>query len=244
MGKGEIARNEQFLLFPQCFLRVLKTLCHFHHSWNCCLQTLWVWKSLYFVVWERVKLIHYAYFLVRVKAYLKESSPFCRVSKNVKFYTQACFNSSPSSKILDLKLRYQMWIKNHFVLWKCRKRGKGENAGYLLEFQLLPFILFPVARITKKQLMSGKCSPENARKHQKKYNKIQTKWRARSLMFNPFQNKPCFPPVQVFWKHCVKWRNCSSRIISPFPTVFSPYLENFEPFHQIWNCHLQSLSVW
>ena len=29
-GKGEIACNEQFLLFPQCFLQVLKTFCHFH----------------------------------------------------------------------------------------------------------------------------------------------------------------------------------------------------------------------
>ena len=30
MGKGEIARNEQFLLFPQCFLPVWRTFCHFH----------------------------------------------------------------------------------------------------------------------------------------------------------------------------------------------------------------------
>ena len=30
VGEGEIARNEQFLLFPQCFLQVLKTFCHFH----------------------------------------------------------------------------------------------------------------------------------------------------------------------------------------------------------------------
>ena len=30
VGKGEIAHNEQFLLFPQCFLSILRTLCHFH----------------------------------------------------------------------------------------------------------------------------------------------------------------------------------------------------------------------
>ena len=30
VGKGEIARNEQFLLFPLCFLPVGRTLCHFH----------------------------------------------------------------------------------------------------------------------------------------------------------------------------------------------------------------------
>ena len=28
-GKGEIARNEQFLHFPQCFLPVSKPVCHF-----------------------------------------------------------------------------------------------------------------------------------------------------------------------------------------------------------------------
>ena len=49
--KGEIARNEQFLLFPQCFLPVWKTFFHFRQIWNCCLQTLSVWKSLEFVVW-------------------------------------------------------------------------------------------------------------------------------------------------------------------------------------------------
>ena len=29
VGKGEIARNEPFLLFPQCFLSVSRILCHF-----------------------------------------------------------------------------------------------------------------------------------------------------------------------------------------------------------------------
>ena len=51
LGKGEIARNEQFLLFPQCFLPVWITFCHFLQIWNCCLQTFLVWKSLIFVVW-------------------------------------------------------------------------------------------------------------------------------------------------------------------------------------------------
>ena len=53
--KGEIARNEQFLLFPQCFQPLWRTLCHFLQIRNCRLQTLSVWKSLKFVVWERVK---------------------------------------------------------------------------------------------------------------------------------------------------------------------------------------------
>ena len=40
VGKGEIARNEQFFLFPHCFLPVRRTLCHFHQRLNCCVPTL------------------------------------------------------------------------------------------------------------------------------------------------------------------------------------------------------------
>ena len=50
-GQRRIACNEQFLLFPQCFLPVWITFCHFHQIWNCRLQSLSVWKSLKFVVW-------------------------------------------------------------------------------------------------------------------------------------------------------------------------------------------------
>ena len=38
-GKEEIACNKQFLPFPQCFLPVWRTFYHFHHIWNCRLQT-------------------------------------------------------------------------------------------------------------------------------------------------------------------------------------------------------------
>ena len=31
VGKGGIARYEQFLLFPQCFLPILRAFCLFHH---------------------------------------------------------------------------------------------------------------------------------------------------------------------------------------------------------------------
>ena len=55
VGKGEIARNEQFLLVPQWYLLVWRPFCSFHQIWNCHLQTLWVWKSPKFVVWKRVK---------------------------------------------------------------------------------------------------------------------------------------------------------------------------------------------
>ena len=55
VGIGEIARNEQFLLFPQSFPPLWRTFCHFHQIQSCRLQTLPVWKSMKFVVWERVK---------------------------------------------------------------------------------------------------------------------------------------------------------------------------------------------
>ena len=38
--KGEIARNEQFLLFPKCFLLFWGAYCHVHHLKICHLQTL------------------------------------------------------------------------------------------------------------------------------------------------------------------------------------------------------------
>ena len=58
---GEIARNEQFLLFPQCFLPFWRTYHHFHKIQNCRLLILSVWKGLKFVVWERVKTISVHY---------------------------------------------------------------------------------------------------------------------------------------------------------------------------------------
>ena len=62
-GKGEIARHEQFLLFPQYFLPVWITFCHFYQISNCRLLTLSVWKSLKFVIWDRVNMIKFTIFL-------------------------------------------------------------------------------------------------------------------------------------------------------------------------------------
>ena len=54
LRKEEIASNKQFLLFPECFLPIWRTFCHFHQILNCRLQSLSVWKSLEFIVWERI----------------------------------------------------------------------------------------------------------------------------------------------------------------------------------------------
>ena len=55
VGKGEIACNEQFLLFPPCLLPILRIVCLFHKIYNCRVQTRSVLQSLEFVIWERVK---------------------------------------------------------------------------------------------------------------------------------------------------------------------------------------------
>ena len=46
--KGEIACNEQFLLYPQCFLPVQRTFCYLHPIQNCRLQTVSIWTSVKF----------------------------------------------------------------------------------------------------------------------------------------------------------------------------------------------------
>ena len=42
--------------------------------------------------------------------------------------------------------------------------------------------------------------------------------------------------VRAFWKPCGRRRNC--------PLCFQPLWRTFFHFHQIWNCQLQTLSVW
>ena len=48
-------RNEQFFLFPLCFLPFQRTFRYFHQTLISHLQTLSISKSLKYVIWERVK---------------------------------------------------------------------------------------------------------------------------------------------------------------------------------------------
>ena len=52
--KGEIARNEQFLVSHSVFYPFEELSAFFIKIWNCLLQTLSVWKSLKFAGWEMV----------------------------------------------------------------------------------------------------------------------------------------------------------------------------------------------
>ena len=54
--KGEIARNEQFPVFPQCFLPVWVTLCHFPYNLQLSPTNSFSFGSLKSVVRERVNL--------------------------------------------------------------------------------------------------------------------------------------------------------------------------------------------
>ena len=55
--KEKIAPNKQYRLFPHIFYPFGGTFRHFHQIQNCHLQTLLVWKSLKFVVSERVNCV-------------------------------------------------------------------------------------------------------------------------------------------------------------------------------------------
>ena len=54
VGKGEIAHNEQFLLFPQCFLPICKPFNFFIELITAVCKLSKFWKILRLVVWERV----------------------------------------------------------------------------------------------------------------------------------------------------------------------------------------------
>ena len=77
VGKRKIARNEQFLLFPQCFLPYWRRFRHFHEVWNCRPQTLSVWKSLKLSVWEMVIEWFLAPLAVGQRAYVMARCPSC-----------------------------------------------------------------------------------------------------------------------------------------------------------------------
>ena len=56
------------------------------------------------------------------------------------------------------------------------------------------------------------------------------------------QTGPCF--YEAFRKHSGKSRNCPKGTISSFPHSIYTLLENFLQFYQIWNCRLQTLTIW
>ena len=122
VGKGEIAHNEQFLLYPQYFLLFRRTFCHFHHIQNCWLQALWVWKSLKFVVWERDKGIPSKKFMILNYWWFV-------LFFHINFSDIYCFNSVRCEKSkkppLDLQEIFRDDIhSNHLINWNSAEKGE------------------------------------------------------------------------------------------------------------------------
>ena len=114
VGKGEIAHDVKFLLFPQCFQALERTFCHFHQIQNSPLQTLSVWKSLKFVVWERVKYAVVLYYVVRYRAEGGKRGRYLR------FHSLNC----------HLGIQILPQIESHY---HTRESGKYSDCLYLLE---------------------------------------------------------------------------------------------------------------
>ena len=101
MGKGEIAHNEQFPLFPSVFYLFVKTFCLFREIWNCRLQTRLVSKRLKFVVWEGL------IYSGKVPIYVNEEAEETNSENNLKLSLQTLsFWKS---------LKFVVWEKLHKV---------------------------------------------------------------------------------------------------------------------------------
>ena len=120
MGKGKIAGNEQFFLFPQCFLPFQGTFCHFHQIWNCLRLTLSIWKSLKFVVWERVER------LLKVGHVGKKLGDRVKCRKNLFYAIEAVFSVSVCMKVSQkISLTYISGKFEHgHVGLKTRSQGQ------------------------------------------------------------------------------------------------------------------------
>ena len=107
MTRGDIDRNQQFLLFPKCFLHFLITRQPF--SSNRHLQTLSVLKSLKLVLWERVNLSP-----TMLSFNLDKSSFFtcwCRITKTVDWMVfYATFNSISVISRQQFTLFTSSWV--------------------------------------------------------------------------------------------------------------------------------------
>ena len=128
VAKGEITRKEQFLLFPHCFLLVLGTFCHFHRIWNCRLQTLSVWKSLKFVVWERVKPRDFG----KGFSVLGDSLGRCRLRLvHSDGALLILHNNSPygNSFITDESVNTPLFQWNWVIVWFCYKKEQLTLCG-------------------------------------------------------------------------------------------------------------------
>ena len=119
VGKGEIARYEQFLIFPQCFLPVWRTCCHFHQSWNCSLLTLSVWKSLKLSSGKG---------LCRKRAN-RELKTFCQTTNFRSFHNERVCRRQIESFKKYWKALQKGWGALRGSVVKCLTRNPGDFLG-------------------------------------------------------------------------------------------------------------------
>ena len=85
--------------FLQCFLPIRRNFCHFHQVLNCRLLPLSVWKSLRFVVWERVN------------AFSHNDEFWCSWGKSLSTLSQ----TSPGFSGSALQVFWKHWVKEKLL---------------------------------------------------------------------------------------------------------------------------------
>ena len=144
--KGEIAHNEQFLLFPQCFLPFQKTLCHFYKIQNCHLQTLSILKNLKFVVLDRVNclikcilLVHNCDNLVRIMHFRDALNPLLQEHALCTFPYQVFLQILLCSKLVKASRQNVGLVKNEIIFrWKILGICFQQNKKHLKRTSQVP----------------------------------------------------------------------------------------------------------
>ena len=161
--------NEQFPLFPQCFLPVLRIFCLFHQIWNCHLQTVSASKRLNFVIWERVTLYSespniYVSFVCLFVHSVSSSLELLRKIPLLPGLSPSSFEGASAD--ITLKSTLFDWISSQ-VLW---------------------FLLFTIF-LTNKHLTSSISLPNNAMLFLHVRGSVKNKWALPNKFLNYVVNK-------------------------------------------------------
>ena len=111
--KEKLLVTSNFSFSNSVFSPIWRTFYHFHQMWNCRLQSLSIWKSLNFVVWERVKHAHKIcekiyLFCYRLMLFIYPDA-ICKKTLKLHFWdgylyricAMMSFNSLPNDKSID-----------------------------------------------------------------------------------------------------------------------------------------------
>ena len=123
-----ITRNFSFSLSV-----VWRTFCLFYQIWNCCLQTFFVWKSLKFVIWERVKSsLQLAYIFHGFYQYKKRAPKCLAQGHSYKKMNESTMSWTPDQPYTIIPLSYV-------------------ETPVLTHYQTTNFRLFQTERVSRRQ---------------------------------------------------------------------------------------------